>query len=68
MSMSEHANNVRNFSQAIEHCKEALKYTPDDSSAMTLLARLYTQVCFTSIHFTTRIKMYFNFKIDKQHC
>lgn len=42
--MSEHANNLRNFTQAIDHCKEALKYTPDDSAAMTMLARLYTQV------------------------
>lgn len=44
VSMSEHANSLRNYPQAIEHCKEALKYSPDDSAAMTMLARLYTQV------------------------
>lgn len=42
--MSDHANSLRDYAQAIEHCQEALKYAPEDPVALTTLARLYTQV------------------------
>lgn len=42
--MAEQATSLRDNQQAIQHNKEALKYSPDDVSIMASLARLYMQV------------------------
>lgn len=42
-SMADQANQLRSHQQAIEYCKQALKYARDDVATLTLLARLYTQ-------------------------
>lgn len=42
--MAEQSIMLRDNHQAINHYKEALKYSPDDIKIVTALARLYMQV------------------------
>lgn len=41
--MAEQATSLRDNLQAIQHNREALKYSPDDVPVMASLARLYMQ-------------------------
>lgn len=41
--MAEQANSLRDYRQAIDHCKQALQNSRDDLATLTMLARLYTQ-------------------------
>lgn len=42
--MAEQSTSLRDNEQAVQHYKEALKYTPHDTIILASLARLYMQI------------------------